>query len=55
MVRANMKGVFGQSVVFALTQSSIFYIFAALYYLGAFLVISDVNAPYHATYAEIFR
>ena len=55
LVRANMKSVLGQSVVFALAQGSIFYLYAAGYYLGAFLVISDEDAPYNASYDAIFR
>ena len=54
-VRANIKSVFGQSLVFALAQGSIFYIYAAGYYLGAFLVISDESEPYHTSYDEVFR
>ena len=55
LLRANLKSVFGQAVVFAIAQAFIYYIYAAGYYLGAFLVISDSNEVYHATYDEVFR
>ena len=50
-----MKRVFEQSVVFALFQGSIFYVYAIGCCLGVFLVISDVNASYHTTYDEVYR
>ena len=55
LFRANLKNVFGQSVVFAFAQALVYYFYAAAVYLGAFIIISDTSAPYHATYDEVVR
>ena len=48
--RNNIKSVFVQGVVLGIAQSTIFYLFAAGYSFGAFLVILN-----RATYDQIFR
>ena len=53
--RNNIRSVFGQAFVFALSQASIFYLYAAGFSLGAFLIISDPSEPYHADYDDILR
>ena len=50
MCRANIRSVFGQAVILALSQSIIFYLFSAGYSFGAFLVIEG-----RASYDDIFR
>ena len=50
-----MKSVFTQATIFALAQSSIFYVYSAGFSVGAFQVISDSSSVYHADYEEIFR
>ena len=49
-VRSNMKGVFVTATVFAVAQSLIFFLYAAGYVFGAFLVVEGRN-----NYDEIFR
>ena len=53
--RSNMKSVFVQGGVFAIAQASIFFIYSAGFYLGAFQVTRDPSSVLHATYDEIFR
>jgi ABC-type multidrug transport system fused ATPase/permease subunit len=53
--KANVRSVFGQAFIFALAQASIFYLYSAGFSLGAFLIISDPSAPYHARYTDILR
>ena len=54
-LRSNIKSVFTQATIFALAQSSIFYVYSAGFSVGAFQVISDSSSVYHADYEEIFR
>ena len=53
--RTNTRSVLGQAVIFGIAQGSIFYMYAAGFSLGAFIVISDESKVYHATYDDIFR
>ena len=48
--RSNMKGVFITATVFAVAQSLIFFLYAAGYVFGVFLVVEGRN-----NYDEIFR
>ena len=45
-----MKSVFVQATVLAVGQSLVFYLYAAGYYFGAFLVVEE-----RAVYDDIFR
>ena len=54
MLRANVKSVCGQAIIFAVAQASTFYFYGAGYYLSAFLV-SNPDAVYHTTYDRVFR
>ena len=48
--RTNIKSVFVQAAVLAVGQSMIFYLYAAGYYFGAYLVVEE-----RAVYDDVFR
>ena len=48
--RTNIKSVFVQATVLAIGQSLIFYLYAAGYYFGAYLVVEE-----RAVYDDVFR
>ena len=50
-----MKGVFFHALIYAISQGSGYYIYAAGFSLGAYLVISDPLTIYHASYQEVLR
>ena len=53
--RSNMKGVFLNALIYAISQGLVYYVYAAGFSLGAYLVISDPSTIYHASYQEVFR
>ena len=50
-----MKGVFSNALIYAISQGLVYYVYAAGFSLGAYLVISDPSTIYHASYQEVFR
>ena len=55
LCRANVKSSFMTAVVYAIAQGSIFFIYAAGFSMGAFIVQSDRSEVYYADYEDIFR